>query len=286
MQGWDLDKKISWSKNKIRGIYNLYDGKISVSFSGGKDSTVLLNLVREEFPDVEGVFSNTGLEYPEIVEFVKTFDNVKIVTPEMSFKEVIDTYGYPAVSKQVARYVRDLQNPTDKNEKTRKLRMGLVPNRSKMSELSKKWRFLVDSGFKFSEQCCDVMKKKPLKHYAKESGKKVLIGTMAEDSAQRKMAYMKTGCFNHETGIGQPLAFWNEKDIWAYIKLKNIKYCSIYDTGVKRTGCIYCMFGVHLEKRPNRFDLLKKSHPVLYNYCMNTLGIKKILDLILKKGDK
>lgn len=66
-----------------------------VSFSGGKDSTVLLDLVRSEYPNVKAVFVDTGLEYPEIRSFVKTFDNVEILKPKKNFKQVIQEYGYP-----------------------------------------------------------------------------------------------------------------------------------------------------------------------------------------------
>lgn len=51
-------------------------------------------------------------------------------------------------------------------------------------------------------------------------------------------------------------------------------------TGVTRTGCMFCLFGVHLEKHPNRFEKMRKTHPKLYDYCMNTLGIKQVLDYI------
>jgi len=91
---------------------------------------------------------------------------------------------------------------------------------------------------------------------------------------------LKTGCFNHKKGICLPLAFWTEQNIWDYLKEFNVPYCSIYDTGVRRTGCMFCMFGVHLEQKPNRFELMKATHPQLYDYCMNKLGIKEVLDYI------
>lgn len=103
MQSYPLDMKIMLTKQRIREwVYQFGEDSVVVSFSGGKDSTVLLHLVREEFPDVKAVFSNTGLEYPEIQRFVKSFDNVDIVTPKMHFNEVISTYGYPLISKEVA----------------------------------------------------------------------------------------------------------------------------------------------------------------------------------------
>lgn len=102
-QALPLDLKIALTQQRIREWVREYgtDGCV-ISFSGGKDSTVLLHLVRELYPDVRAVFSNTGLEYPEIQRFVKSFDNVDIVTPKMHFNEVISTYGYPLISKEVA----------------------------------------------------------------------------------------------------------------------------------------------------------------------------------------
>ena len=90
LQALPLDLKIPLTKRRIRDWVREFgtDG-VYVSFSGGKDSTVLLHIVREMFPDVEAVFVNTGLEYPEIQKFVKTFENVTIMRPKMRFDEVI-----------------------------------------------------------------------------------------------------------------------------------------------------------------------------------------------------
>ena len=101
-QALPLEAKIIASKQRIKEWYEYWNGDVYVSFSGGKDSTVLLDLVRRVYPDVPAVFSDTGLEFPEIREFVKSFDNVEWVKPKMSFIQILSTYGYPIISKQIS----------------------------------------------------------------------------------------------------------------------------------------------------------------------------------------
>lgn len=103
LQSLPLEVKVAKTKQRIREwVAHFGKDGVYVSFSGGKDSTVLLHLVRELYPDIEAVFVNTGLEYPEIQKFVKTFDNVTILRPKMRFDEVIRKYGYPVISKDIA----------------------------------------------------------------------------------------------------------------------------------------------------------------------------------------
>ena len=121
LQALPLDIKIRKTEIRIREWYEHWGGNVYVSFSGGKDSTVLLDIVRRLYPDVPAVFSDTGLEYPEIKEFVKTFPNVTIVRPKHSFKEILTKYGYPIISKEVANTVSNAsrwikENLTDNME--------------------------------------------------------------------------------------------------------------------------------------------------------------------------
>ena len=299
-QSLSLDLKTKMSKNRIREFYNYTDGNIYVSFSGGKDSTVLLDIVRSIYPKTPAVFCDTGLEYPEIKDFVKTFDNVTIIRPKMNFRQVLKKHGYPIISKDIAHKLRKLQNPNTKNKKTRNLYATGEKNYGKdgkdsVFKLSDKYqkkfkiKFDEDIGwysdfdkFKISEQCCDVMKKKPFHKYEEETGLKPIIGTMASDSRQRMYSYLNTGC-NSLKGSekSRPLSFWLEKDVWDYIHKNKLPYSCIYDKGIDRTGCIFCMFGVHMEKRgKNRFQCLKLSHPELWDYCINKLGLREVLDFL------
>lgn len=94
LQALPLELKVMKTQQRIREWVQYYgENGVAVSFSGGKDSTVLLHLVRQLYPDIEAVFVNTGLEYPEIQQFVKTFDNVTILRPKMRFDEVIKNTG-------------------------------------------------------------------------------------------------------------------------------------------------------------------------------------------------
>lgn len=106
MQALPLNAKISMTQRRIRGWVDEYgeDG-VYISFSGGKDSTVLLDIARKLYPNIKAMFVDTGLEYPEIRKFVKQFDNVDWIKPKMTFRQVIERYGYPFISKEVSECV-------------------------------------------------------------------------------------------------------------------------------------------------------------------------------------
>lgn len=271
--------KVKMTQNRIMSWYNYYNGRVYVSFSGGKDSTVLLDIVRDLFPEVPAVFVDTGLEYPEIVDFVKTVENVIWLKPKMPFRDVIRKYGYPVVSKEqsmaISRYRKS------KNELSKFRRLHGFP-RGKKGTISKKWQYLIKAPFEISDVCCDVMKKKPLDDYVKKSGRFPMSGMMAYESQRRMLNYQQNGCnmFDLKRPISWPLSFWVDVDVWEYIKNNGISYSSIYDMGEKRTGCMFCMFGVHLEKGENRFQRMYRTHPKQYKYCMDKLGLKRVLEYL------
>jgi len=282
-----LKYKVEMTKTRIREWYNHYNGKVYVSFSGGKDSTVLLHIVRSLYPEVEAVFADTGLEHPEIREFVRTIDNVTYVRPKKTFKQVIEEYGYPIISKEVSTKVYEIRNTKSEFLLNKRL-YGCSTGKDgkkwsgKKGKLAKKWMPLIDAPFKISNYCCNIIKKSPIGIYQRKTGKYPFIGTMAYESNRRKLAYLKNGCnaFNKSKPTSQPLSFWTEQDIWDYIKQENIPYSKIYDMGYERTGCIFCMYGIHMEKEPNRFQRLAKTHPQLHKYCMEQLGLKEVLDYL------
>lgn len=288
--------------NGSEWIVSALPGQVYVSFSGGKDSTVLKHIVDSMYDDVPALFVNTGLEYPEIQKFAMSQKNVVTVRPEMRFNEVLKEYGYPVISKEVSERVYYAKKGA--NWAVQCL-SGKKPDgsTSKFKQRTKKYEFLVDSHIPISHRCCAVMKKHPAKQYEKRTGRMPILGTLADESALRRTQWMKVGCnaFESKRPRSAPLSFWTEQDILHYIKKYNVPYCSVYGdiqvkpnsdalpgqmnlidflgdyepediletTGCDRTGCIFCMFGCHLEKEPNRFQRLKETHPRQYEYCIN-----------------
>lgn len=292
MQNYPLDIKIAKTKNRIREFYEYFNGEVYVAFSGGNDSLVMLHIIRSLYPDVPAVFVDTGVEFPEVRRFVKTFDNITILKPEKNFSQVISECGYPVVSKDVSNAVRLARKNIADGKITARVKQ--FDGSQKGSRFDKsKWRFLLDSPFKISEQCCDIFKKKPFKKFEKETGLHGYIGVLASEGGVRLSGYLRTGCNNYRFGNSKPLGFWTHQDILNYIKIYNLNICSIYGdiyfdeakqklrvTGEPRTGCMGCMFGCHLEKYPNRFQRMKITHPHRYNYFIEKLNYKEVLEFI------
>jgi 3'-phosphoadenosine 5'-phosphosulfate sulfotransferase (PAPS reductase)/FAD synthetase len=315
MQQWGLDRKINVTTTRLIEWYKHYEGKCYVSFSGGKDSTVLADLTARVCKlfgyKLVLWFSDTGLEYPELkkhtkdyIEYIKhkyDIDAELIIDypkdkngKRITFKDVILNNGYPIISKTISRQIHDVKK-LGKDCWAWRCFDGTEMGIYKME----KWKYVIDAPFKVSNKCCDIMKKTPAKHFTKQSGLTPIIGTMASESKQRKNNWIQNGCNAFEKGnpSSQPISFWTEQDVLKYIKDFNIPYASVYGdiiqdengiyktTGLSRTGCVFCGYGCHLEKEPNRFQRLKKTHPKLWEYCMKPvseggLGMKDVLEYI------
>jgi len=286
---WTFDKKISYANEKIKEWYEFWDGNVHVMFSGGKDSTVLIDMVRKIYPDIPGVFCNTGLEFPEIINHVKTFSNIKWLKPDKSFYNVIKEDGYPVISKQQAEYIEQVNNNYNKlcSQVVRLRLTGLTKNNDycQQFKISNKWTFLIDAPFKISAKCCKILKKRPANKYQKLTKSMPYIGTLSSESQIRKYSYVTTGCnaYKIEKPRSTPIAIFTEDDIYKYIKSNNLKISDIYKKGYKSTGCIFCLFGIHIEQKKtgtNRIIRLKETHPKLYEYCINKLNIKEVMNYI------
>ena len=237
LQQWQalpLNIKVLMTKERIRNWVNEYgeDG-VYVSFSGGKDSTVLLTIARQMYPKIKAVFVDTGLEYPEIRQFVKTWDNVEWLRPKKTFKQVIQDYGYPFISKEVSGIVGGGQNALEllanegidirdrsqlikqckdrlKKQKGEWRRLaqclGAITKENEIKEnmtkeekglystIPKKYEFFINAPFKISDKCCREMKKNVVHKYMKQTERAQITAQMAEESKLRRSDWLKNGC--------------------------------------------------------------------------------------------
>ena len=199
MQAWPLERKIQVTQTRIMEWYMRHEGKVAISFSGGKDSTVLLDLARRCHPDIEAVYVDTGLEFPEVRQFAMSHENVTVLKPDMNFRQVLDEYGWCYPSKDVARSLYYARKGSDWAVK-RFLGLNKDGTPSKFRQTHYvKWAFLIDAPYKISDKCCEVMKERPLDRHRKQTGKEAIIGTLAAESERRQQAWLKTGCNAFDT---------------------------------------------------------------------------------------
>lgn len=285
-----FDEKIKMSKKRITEWYEHFNGKVFVAFSGGKDSTVLLHLVRSLYPEVKAVYCNAGLEYPEVKEFVSSHPNIEFITPPLNFRQATQICGWCFPSKEVAHCVQAARE--GKKWAVRRFDgFDATGHETKyIKERFPRWKWLLDAPFIISDKCCIVMKEKPFIDYQKLTGYQPFIGLLADESHRRKMAILRTNCngFDMTHPSSKPLAFWSTTDIVMYLFKFNVPYLNLYGSvipcssgltfsGIKRTGCIFCPVASHNERPLNKFQMLKQSHPKLYDYCMSELELDKVL---------
>ena len=251
---------------------------------------------------------------------------------------VIQEFGFPVISKEIAAKIELLQNPSEKNETVRHAiitgETGAYGGNRKNSrmQLSKKWlqRFggyeneregvnYKKPDFKVSAKCCYYLKERPCDLWAKEHNSVPFVGLMASEGGRREKALMVNGCnyWTDGTQRSAPFAIFERQDIlrlalemdeyyhahWrefgdyeidtiippAYGTISKDGEGNLYTTRAQRTGCSMCGFGIHLEKRPNRFDLLFQSNRKEWEYLMfrcckdesgNYFGWSRVLDYI------
>lgn len=303
-QSLPLEIKVAMTQARIRNFIDEYgtDG-VYISFSGGKDSTVLMDIARKYNGNIPAVFLDTWLEYPQIRKFIKKFNNVEVIKPTMGMKDIIMQYGWCFPSKDVAEaiwYARrgsqwaiNKLHGLDKDGKPSQYRQQYT-----------KWLPLYESDILISSYCCIKQKEEPVALYEKKTGRHPILALMAEESARRKEAYLRTGCnsFDSNRPLSKPMGFWTEQDVLRYKLLNNIEIAAPYgrvvevgqipgqmnfcDTtgklqcsGEQRTGCLFCPIGCHLD-RFAKFHRLKNYNKSLYDFCMEELGEKKLLEWI------
>lgn len=294
MQSLPLEMKIKMTERRVLEWYEYWNGQVCLSVSGGKDSQVLAHIIdsmyeRNLIGKIPKFFVNTGLEFDSVRKKGTELAD-EVVRPSMPFAEVITKYGYPVISKGVCHDARQVK----KNPETscyKKYFDGSCKGKTMFDH--SKYAFLLDSPFRVSELCCDVMKKNPIKEIWKKNGYHSIVATMATENVQRKSKWLKYGCnaFEQKEGQSKPMSFWTEQDVLLYIKKFNLNIAEVYGevgyidddgmvydeplfnesmklvtSGESRTGCVFCMFGIGIDKE--RFLRLKAIEPAKYDYVM------------------
>ena len=306
LQSLPYEVKVGKAKQRIRefiqGCDQLgYDTHVSV---GGLDSITLLCLIRSMNIDIPAV-SVSVLEDKSIVRVHKDL-GVIMLKPLKNKHEILQEEGFPVISKKIATKIMALQDPTEKNATIRHAiitgecgEKGHFATNSAM-QLPKRWLELFGGyenenegvhyqvpPFKVSSRCCEIMKEKPCDLWATEHNSKPFLGLMASEGGRRQEALEEHGCnyFGKTTIRSAPFAPFLRNDLLQLALDLNVPvpeiYGSIerdingnlYTTGAQRTGCEMCGFGIHMEKRPHRFDKLYDRNPKAWDYWMNNVCI-------------
>lgn len=323
-QSLPYELKVQHARQRAWEFYETIEGDYSANCHvsvGGLDSITLLIFLRNIGINVPAI-SVSILEDKSIQEIHKQL-GVQSIKPYKTKKQVLNELGFPVISKAKANKIEYLLNPDA--EKTTFIHaimtgdMGEQGNfqHSNRIKLPDKWIKLFGGNysehrpdlkckvpdFKVSAKCCHYLKEKPADDWAKENNSYPYLGLMASEGGQREMALMKNGCnyYGKNTIRSCPFAIFTRQDLLrlaidldvpiprAYGEIKEDKDGNLYTTRAQRTGCSMCGFGIHIEKRPHRFDRLREDNPKEWNYWMyecctddkgNKYGWGRVLDYI------
>ena len=256
---------------------------------GGLDSITLLIFLRHIGIDVPAV-SISMLEDKSIQAIHKQL-GVTSLKPLKSKVEVLKEFGYPIISKQIAKEISYLQNPTENNARVRQLIFDggdrILTGRASW-KMPLKWlkKFggadeqgkalgYAEAPFKVSDKCCEFLKEKPCMQYEKENNMAPYLGLMASEGGRREINLKLHGCnyFGKDRYRSCPFAIFSRQDLLQlavdlkvpvpeiYGEIKVDEFGMLYTTRAQRSGCSMCGFGIHLDKRPHSFDLLYKENP-------------------------
>ena len=267
-------------KAKIKSIIEKYgEENFYISFSGGKDSTVLSSLVDIAVPDnkIPRVYANTGIEYKMIFDFVfnkSLYDSRFIILkPSKNIKQVLESEGYPFKSKNHSHIVSIWQNIGLDNSVKVKDYLGLIPPRSGKNNSSfflcpkiLKYQFYEGAPFKISLKCCDRLKKEPLHNFSIENNKPYsIIGILHEEGGARVNSKCLAFSGNKLKSFQPLVVVTKDWESW-FIKNYNIDICDIYKPpyNFTRTGCKGCPFALNLQ---SELDTLEKFFPNERKQC-------------------
>lgn len=245
---------------KIKSIneqYNLLDNAY-ISFSGGKDSTVLSYLIDEALPGnkIPRVFINTGIEYNLILKFVKEKQQIDsriyIYSSKKNIREILEVYGYPFKSKEHSKKLHAWKHSKGKPAKWLLRYFNFVENNYRGCPKSLMYQLNDDFTLNISDECCTKLKKETIRDYMKENNKSITItGMMRAEGGQRVNVPCIVTSKDNELKKFHPMAPLNQDFEKWYIESRNINLCELYypPYNFDRTGCKGCPFNPDLGKQ-------------------------------------
>jgi len=284
LQAMDLCKKISWSHDVIGQAMDQLETPC-LAFSGGKDSTVLLHLLRQHRRglDMPVIYGNTTIEFPECVKFSRwlarewqlDFHQAK---PDVTFWWVVENYGWPLMGKTYG--VGGVAHKS-----SREMFFDDLAARGQLNG-----KYAIQAQVPISSACCTFLKERPSQKVQKDLGVDgVFLGIMAAESRQRMFNFLRYGEWyfpkSQKVWKCHPLAIWTDDDIWAYIRAYDVPYAKLYDMGYhddegewishKRNGCMFC--GMDIRFPNNHLAIMRRTHPKAWDVIIRKKGLGKVL---------
>jgi len=258
------------------------------------------------YPNTPAVFADTGNELDSvranIDEMIRCGRPIEIVYPKMSFDQVVKKWGYPVVSKKVSDYVNRCRRTKSPQVLRRHLNgENADGSPSPMSKIPNKWQKLLKAPFDVTNKCCGILKCNPTGEYAKRTGRKAFVGTMADESFTRLNSYLNHGgcnAFGQKDACSRPIMFWTGQDVMQYHRENDTTLPTAYAEmingawvfqrqladgtwcycGDQRTGCKLCLFGIQFEKGENRIQKLARIEPEAYRHAIEDLRYDIVMD--------
>ena len=306
LQRLPYEIKVKKAEQRIKEFFveivGIRDSNVHISV-GGLDSITLLYFIRSlgYSEDMIPAIGVTSLEHKSIREIHRKI-GVKEIKPMIPKHRILQEFGFPVISKAKARKIELLQTPnSEKQTFIHAIMTGDMGEQghyghSDKIKLPDKWLKLFAghynhhrpdlcckcANFKVSPECCKYMKEIPCDTWAREHNSYPYLGLMASEGGQREFALMKNGCnyYGKDVIRSAPFAPFMRQDILqlaldlnvpvpqAYGEIKREPDGTLYTTRAQRTGCDICGFGIHLEKRPHRFDRLREDDETAWHYWM------------------
>ena len=241
------------------------EDKFYISFSGGKDSTVLHHLIDVALPDnrIPRVFINTGIEYNDIVNFVEQLaehdGRFVIIKPSKQIKKTLEEYGYPFKSKEHSLKVSLYKNGS-RSKTVLAYKNGFGDGKRSRFQCPKKlmYQFEDDFKLKISDKCCTKLKKEPVKKWELQNGKTIAItGMQKSEGGQRANLASCIITRRGEVVKFHPLLVTNEDFENWFIEKYDVKLCSLYypPFNFERTGCKGCPFSLTLQQQLDKMQV-------------------------------